>query len=156
MYLIVDSSTTVGKAITVVNEMTVTIPDGFDIASKTDETVNLINNNNETINITIICMGNQTMNEFNSAVNSIEQSDDLELKNKEKTEKGNIVYYKNITSNKEYSKTYFVKENRTIELNMDKYKNWENDQKFIIDTVTHNFKQNDMDGSFKLNLGKVE
>ena len=156
MYLIVDSSTTVGKAITVVNEMTVTLPDGFDIASKTDKTVNLINDNNKTANVTIICMGDKTVKEFNSALNSIEQNDGLKLENKEKTENGHIVYYKNITSNKEYSKTFFVKDNRTIELKMDKYKNWEKDQKFIIDTVTHNFKQNDMDGSFKLNLGKVE
>ena len=145
MYLIVDSSTTVGKAITVVNEMTVTIPDGFDIASKTDKTVNLINDNNNTANVTIICMGDKTIQEFNSALNSIEQNEELELENKEKTKNEHIVYYKNITSDKKYSKTFFVKENRTIELKMDKYTNWQKDQKFIIDTVTHNFKQNDME-----------
>ena len=53
MYLIVDSSPTVGKAVTVVDEMTITLPSGFNILKETDKSVHLLDHQNNTANITI-------------------------------------------------------------------------------------------------------
>lgn len=140
MYLIVDSSPTVGKAVAVASEMTITIPDGFTLLKDTEQTIKLINKQNETINITIIGLGDNASKEFKATLNALEKSDDIEVQDKNAT--GNMIFYKNLTANKECSVTYFVKENRTIELQMTKYKNWENDWKFVVDTIQHNFKQN--------------
>ena len=47
--MIVDTSDTVGQAVTVCNEMTVTIPDGFKLFLSNPTNTTLINNENETI-----------------------------------------------------------------------------------------------------------
>ena len=51
--MIVDTSDTVGQAVTVCNEMTVTIPDGFKLFLSNPTNTTLINNENETIFIKI-------------------------------------------------------------------------------------------------------
>ena len=140
MYFIVDSSPTVGKAVAVASEMTITIPDGFNLLKDTEQTIDMINSQNETINITIIGLGDNASNEYKATLKAFEKSDDIEVQDKNAT--GNMIFYKNLTADKECSVTYFVKENRTIELQMTKYENWENDWKFVVDTIQHNFKQN--------------
>ena len=143
MYMIVESSTTVGKAVAVVSEMTVTIPDGFTTLKDTDKhTVYLVNDEKETINVTVKGLGDTTSKEYKSALKSLEENDDIEVQDKKENDTIKIIYYKNLTSDKEYTQTYFVKDNRTIELKMTKYENWEEDWSFIIETIQHNFKQN--------------
>jgi uncharacterized protein YjaZ len=142
MYFIVEHSPTVGKAVTVVDEMTVTLPTGFNLLKNHENEVVLLDHQNHTANITILGLGDTSFKKFNSTVKSLEKDKDIEIQDKIQNSTGNIIFYKNLTNNKEYSITYFVKDNRTIELKMDKYDNWENDWKFIVDTVQHNFKQN--------------
>ena len=140
MYLIVDSSPTVGKSVTVVDEMTITLPSGFNILKDNDTSVALMNHDNKTANITIMGLGDKSMKKYNSALKSLDENGEIEVQKTNKTEK--IIYFKNTTSDKEFSLTYFVKDNRTVELKMDKYKDWKDDWNFILETVQHNFKQN--------------
>ncbi|MBR4447317.1 hypothetical protein [Methanobrevibacter sp.] len=142
MYLIVDSSTTVGKAVTVADEMTITLPSGFNLLKNKDNFVSLLDHQNHTANITIMGVGDKALKEFNSTLKSFEEDSDIEIKDTKQNSTANIIYYKNLTTDKKYTMTYFVKDNRTIELKMDKYKNWEDDWNFIVDTIQHNFKQN--------------
>lgn len=142
MYFIVDSSPTVGKAVTVIDEMTVTLPSGFNILKETGKSVDLLDHQNNTANITIKGTGDKTSQLFKSKLKSLKDSGEVEIKDTTKNSTANMIFYKNLTNDKEYSISYFVKDNRTIELKMDKYENWENDWNFIHDTIVHNFKQN--------------
>lgn len=142
MYLIVDSSPTVGKAVTVVDEMTITLPSGFNILKETDKSVHLLDHQNNTANITIKGTGDNSSKLFKSKLKSLNSSDDVEIQDTNNNGTTNIIFYKNLTTDNEYSITYFVKDNRTIELKMDKYDHWKDDWNFIFDTVVHNFKQN--------------
>ena len=142
MYLVVDSSPTVGKAVTVCKEMTITLPSGFNILKSTDKSVHLLDHQNHTVNITIIKMGDESKSKYQSELKSLNSSDEIEIQGKVSNKTGHMILYKNLTNDKEYSMTYFVKDNRTVSLHMDRYTNWENDWNFIIDTIQHNFKQN--------------
>lgn len=142
MYMIVDSSPTVGKAVTVADEMTITLPSGFNLLKNKDNFVSLLDHQNHTANITIMGVGDKAEKEFNSTLKSFEEDSDIEIKDTKQNSTANIIYYKNLTTDKKYTMTYFVKDNRTIELKMDKYANWEDDWNFIVDTLQHNFKQN--------------
>ena len=142
MYFIVDSSPTVGKAVTVVDEMTITLPSGFNILKETDKSVHLLDHQNNTANITIKGLGDNSSKLFKAKLKSLKDSGEAEIQDKTENGTTTIIYYKNLTTDKEYSITYFVKDNRTIELKMDKYDNWKDDWTFIYDTLVHNFKQN--------------
>lgn len=137
MYLIVDSSPTVGKAVCVVDEMTITLPDGFNILKEKKTEVDLKQGNN-TANITIIGLGDNCSKEYKSNLKSLKNNPEIEISNAT----GNTIIYKNITSDKKSSITYFVKDNRTISVKMNIYENWESDLSFLMDTIQHNFKQN--------------
>ena len=141
MYLIVDSSPTVGKAVSVIDEMTITLPDGFNILKEKKTELDL-KKGNDTVNITIIGMGNNSLKEYKSQLKLLKNNPEIEIKDTINNETGNIILYKNITSDKEISITYFVKDNRTISVKMNMYDNWETDLNFIVDTTQHNFKQN--------------
>ena len=142
MYFIVDSSPTVGKAVTVVDEMTITLPSGFNILKETGKSVHLLDHQNNTANVTIKGTGDNSSKLFKSTLKSLNSSGEVEIKDTTQNDTANIIFYKNLTTDKEYSVSYFVKDNRTIELKMDKYDNWETDWTFLHDTIVHNFKQN--------------
>lgn len=142
MYLIVDSSNTVGKAVTVVDEMTVTLPSGFNILKSTDKSVHLLDHQNNTANITIKGLGDNSSEFFKNKLKSLKDSGEVNITDTTENSTAKVIFYKNLTNDKEYSISYFVKDNRTIELKMDKYDNWKDDWDFIVSTVVHNFKQN--------------
>ena len=120
MYMIVDSSPTVGKAVTVADEMTITLPSGFNLLKNKDNFVSLLDHQNHTANITIMGVGDKAEKEFNSTLKSFEEDSDIKIKDTKQNSTANIIYYKNLTTDKKYTMTYFVKDNRTIELKMDK------------------------------------
>lgn len=140
MYIIVEHSPTVGKAVTVVDEMTITLPSGFNILKEAKKSVDLMDHGNHTANVTIIGLGDTTTKRYDSALKSLEKNDEIKVQSKNETIK--TIKYKNLTSDNEYSLTYFERDNRTVQLKMDIYDDWQNDWKFITETVQHNFKQN--------------
>lgn len=142
MYLIVDSSNTVGKAVTVVDEMTITVPSGFNILKSTEKSVHLLDHQNNTANITIKGLGDNSTEFFNYKIKSLQESGEANITEMTENSTAKVIFYKNLTDDKEYSISYFVKDNRTIELKMDKYDNWKDDWDFIVSTIVHNFKQN--------------
>lgn len=142
MYFVVSSSPTVGKAVTVADEMTITLPTGFNLLKNDDKDVILIDHQNHTAHIRIIGLGDTTTKEFDAKLDSLKKDSEIEIQKTDKNDTGKIIFYKNVTSGNEYSLTYFIKENRTISMKMDIYDNWEKDWNFIIDTLVHNFKQN--------------
>lgn len=142
MALIVETSPTVGKAVTVADEMTITLPTGFNLLKNKDNFVSLLDHEDHTANITIMGLGDKALKKFNSTLKSFDEDDTIEVQDTQQNSTANIIFYKNLTNDKEYTVSYFVKDNRTIELKMDKYDDWENDWKFLVDTIQHNFKQN--------------
>lgn len=142
MYLIVENSTTVGKALTVCNEMTVTIPDGFTLAEEHSTSVTLVNHAKEKIFIGVSKEGNDTAKTANDEYKNLKRNYELEISKKTDNETHHMIYYKNLTSDKDSVITFFEKDNRTIKLKMHQYPGYEKDSKFIQDTIIHNFKQN--------------
>lgn len=143
MYLIVETSSTVGKAVTVVKEMTITLPDGFDLKKNNDKNMVILTNKaKDNLTIKVLGLGNKSLDNFTATLKTLKGENDIEIQDTVKNSTGDIIFYKNTTEDKEYSITYFVKDNRTMELKMNKYQDWEKDWNFIIDTTVHNFKQN--------------
>lgn len=142
MYLIVDHSNTVGKALTVCNEMTITIPDGFTLTDERSNSVTLVNHAKEKISIGVSEEGNDTAKTANEEYKNLKQNGELKITKKTDNETQHRIYYKNLTSDKDSVITFFEKDNRTIKLKMHQYKGYEKDIKFIQNTVVHNFKQN--------------
>lgn len=142
MYLVVDSSPTVGKAVTVADEMTITLPSGFNLLKNKDNFVSLLDHQNHTANITILGVGHKALEKLESRQKAFFDDEDLKIQDKKNNGTAEIYHYKDLTTDKEYTMTYFKKDNRTIELKMDKYDNWEEDWSFLVDTIQHNFKQN--------------
>ena len=70
MYHIVDSSNSVGDAITVVNKTVITLPSGFTIGDDDKSSVTLVNeNNNETIFIEDLGKSDTSLDNFKNDLN---------------------------------------------------------------------------------------
>ncbi|MBE6499990.1 MAG: hypothetical protein E7Z80_05545 [Methanobrevibacter thaueri] len=142
LYLIISSSDTVGKAVTVCDEMTITLPTGFNLLHSNPKDVTLLNHQNETIFIKIIGLNKDTLKLFNDKVSSLKSNDSIEVEKTSNENNTHIVYYKNLNTGNESIIAYFVKDNRTISMEMNQYPNYREDFDFVFDSIVHNFKQN--------------
>lgn len=148
IYLIVESSNTIGNAIMGVSKYTVTLPDGFSNAKSGDATPTMINGKTKE---TIV---------FKDLGNAKKMSEQMELEYKNLTSYSeikilknttnntgnnvNIIIYKNLTDNKNYSIAFFTKFNHGFSLKISNY-NSENELNqhinFIINTMQPDYKQ---------------
>ena len=149
LYLIVSSSDTVGKAVTVCDEMTITLPTGFNLLHSNPTNVTLLNHQNETLFIKIIGMDTTSKEQYNTRLDLLKENSAVEI---EKTDDNNVyhsIYYENIDTGNKSVVCFFDKDNRTIEVKMHQYSGFEDDLNFTMETITHNFKQNkEMEGNF--------
>ena len=78
MYHIVDSSNSVGDAITVVNKTVITLPSGFTIGDDDRSSVTLVNeNNNETIFIEDLGKSDTSLDNFKNDLNRLVDEDEI-------------------------------------------------------------------------------
>lgn len=145
MYFIVDSSNTVGNAITVVKDVSIVVPPGFKISdSHSTDALLSSESNNESISISCIVDDKNPEKEFTKAITSLQNKNNVELKNlSNKTIKH--VNCKDVDSGKNTSFILFEKEGHPFIMKMENYESsaqQDKDMMFIIDNIQHDFKQN--------------
>lgn len=150
MYLIIDSSNTVGSAIVDVNKSIVTMPDGFSKGDSDSNSVYLINKNtDESINIQDLGKTDVALDEFDNKFATLSHKYGIEeLSNSSNVTKDNKVYtlcYKNTTENELYkSISYLYAFNHTFCIKMFNFDNTDKlnrDLYFIVDTIQPDYKK---------------
>jgi len=147
MYLIVDNSTSVGNACTVVGDESVTVPPGLKIGNTDALSATLYNpSNNDTIIIKFIGKGDTAQKEYKNSLNSLKQHSNINIIKHEKNNDTYMIQYENITSkNPKELQAFVAKDNRTISMKFIKYTDADKqkqDMDFIVKTLKHDYKQN--------------
>ncbi len=150
MHNIVDSSTTVGNAITVVNKTVVTLPDGFSIGESEKNSVELLDEKTgEKIYITDLGKTDSAQNEYNEALQSLAYNSDIYIINNSTSMINNtntyLITFENHTVNTNtVCLGYIYSCNHTFSLEFQNYSdnNRLNDNlNFIVSTISPDFKQ---------------
>ena len=149
MYHIVDSSNSVGDAITVVNKTVITLPSGFTIGDDDRSSVTLVNeNNNETIFIEDLGKSDTSLDNFKNDLNRFYESNNIHVLNNETLNiKDSPVYrinLKNDTNGVDSTFVYMYSCNHTFNVKFNGYSNEDDlnqDFNFIINTISPDFKQ---------------
>ena len=140
MYLVASSSSSVGSAVIIVNDLSVTLPDNFKINHNYDDLIELKNrDNNETIIVQYIKDGNYSLNEYNKEL----KNESLDIINKSSDGKVHTIYCKDKDGGI-YSLSYFEAYDRTVLIKMMNYSDYGKEQKdmmYVIDTIQPDFKQ---------------
>lgn len=150
LYCIIDSSTTVGNAITVVNKSVVTLPDDFTIGDDGKSSATLINENtDEKIYIEDLGKIDISKDCFENKLESLLYSYDTHIINHETLNINNITAHRiDIQNYTDYNNTtivYTFTANHTFYITFDDYKDvneLNQDLNFIISAITPDFKQN--------------
>lgn len=142
--MIVDTSDTVGQAVTVCNEMTVTLPDGFKLFLSNPTNTTLMNNKNETIFIKILT-DTSSKDQFNQRYLLLKSDEKIHIDKVEHNGTTHNIHYTHLDKNVTVFGSFFEKDNRTIELRLNEFEDYDKNAKFIQDTIVHDFKQNKMD-----------
>lgn len=151
MYLVVDSSSTVGTAITVVNKTVVKLPHDFSIGEGEKDTAELINkNSNEKIYITDLGKKDIALESFKNALDTLKDNSKIKITDNSTSKINNISTYKisvqNYTDDNAKNSTfaYIYSCNHTFLIKMEDYSNIDklnDDLDFIVGTMTPDFKQ---------------
>ncbi len=145
LYYIVDSSNTVGDAITVVNKSVITLPSDFTIDSDSKSSVTLINeNSDETIVIKDLGKSDSAFDCFKEDLNSLDN-----ILNNSTLNINNITAYEidfqNLTTKSNTTLVYVYSSNHTFNIQFDGYEDQNElnqDLNFIVSTISPDFKQN--------------
>lgn len=147
MYLILDSSTTVGSTITVVNKTVVTVPDDLTIESTSANSANLINKNgNESIYIEDMGKQNTAKDLFENQLSKNKKGMKI-ISNSTTKINDNPVYRidaQNITSKKNITFTYAYVANHTFSIKINDYTDAQKislDLNFLIKNMRPDYKQ---------------
>ena len=141
MYFVVSSSNTVGSAVIIVNDVSVTLPDSFKILhNQPDESELQSRSGNETIFIKYLCDGNNSLKEYEKELKSLNNSDIEVLEN---STHGTVhkIMCKNTTK---YSLYYFEKSDRTLMIKSTHFNNDSDENStvnYVIDSIRSDFKQ---------------
>lgn len=142
MYYIVTTSNTVGNAVTVIDDVTITLPPGYKIlGTHTEDTTLLNEGNNNTIYLKCVGNGDICKDTIKKEVKYIKKSADMEVV---KTTDNSVVS-QNVTSGENVTVMCFEKWDRTIFMKLSKFNNQqelEKDSQFIIDNIKPDYKQN--------------
>ena len=143
MYLVVNDSNTVGNAVTVVKDISISVPPGFKIDSTTDNTANLLNEkSSECINIK--CVDKNPYKSFAKSVSSFESKNNAKPENLS-NKSVEHVQFKDTGSGQFTSFLLFEKENHFLTVKLSNYTDasqLEKDMNYLIDNMVHDFKQN--------------
>lgn len=142
MGYIVTSSPSVGNALTVIKDVSVTLPDGFRILDTSSDEAKLSEDNGDN-RIVLKCMGKDKnpVKAYKSELKKQKSKGEFEV-----TENGNnTIKLTNYTSGKVTLIKFFDKENRTFSMKVDDFTGEAkqvDDINFIIDNIVLDFKQN--------------
>ena len=143
MYYIVDNSTTVGNAISVINDVTIPVPQEMKISVSNRNDVTFLNENtNESIYIN--CVDKNPEKAFDKYITSFENSNNVKMTNRSNSTV-QIIDYKNVDSGQNTSFVLFKKVDHAFIMKMNKYSDLEKqdkDMNYIIDNLVHDYKQN--------------
>lgn len=151
MYLIVDSSNTVGSAIADINKTTITMPDGFSKGADDEGSLELINKKNEK-NIYLKDLGKNDSSKvaFDKKLKSLKSENDVTIIENKTSAINNIttytIYYLNSTDNNTYNRSmsFFYSSGHTFYMKQAGYDNindLNNDLKFIVSTMQPDYKK---------------
>lgn len=151
LFYVVETSSTVGDAITVVNKTVVTLPNDFSIESKETDHGTIINENtNEKIYIKDLGKEDSSMNAFKTALQDLSKKSDIKVIKNSTLNIDNItaykIDYKNITkeTNQNISNAYVFTCNHTFLI---KLQNYDDDTElnenleYVVAHMTPDFKQ---------------
>lgn len=149
-YTVVDSSTTVGDAITVVNKTVITLPNDFSILDSDKNSVDLIDEkNNEKIHIEDMGKGDTALETFNNEIYSLSESSDIHIIKNSTFNVGNTTVHKSDLQNftndmSNVSLICLYSSGHTFSIKFEGYSD-ENalneDLNFIVTTISPDFKQ---------------
>jgi ABC-type lipoprotein release transport system permease subunit len=147
MYIIVDHSTSVGSAVSVISDVTITLPHGY-INSEDGSNYCVLykKETNETMRIKCLKDAKSYINEYNANLNYLKQQKDIKIhKNFTNDTLGMIEYENQSSANKKFiSMVYFDKCEHTFSIQMEQFtddQSKENTLNFIIDNMKYDFKQ---------------
>ena len=147
MYLIVMSSTTVGNAVSVIEDVTITIPPGY-INSEDGGSFCVLHNKatNETIRIKCLDDGKNSTQKYEGQLKTLKEQYDITIDNNFTNKTLSMIEYENASSadNSNITLVYFDKCNHTFSMKMEHFtdsESKENAISFIIDTLKYDFKQ---------------
>jgi hypothetical protein len=146
MYFVVINSTSVGSAVTIVDDVSVTLPQGFKIdVSYTNQAILLDEQTNETILVKYLSDGNNSLKEYNNEIKAIDKNETLEILDNSSNDTAHTLYCRNNDQDNNYSLTYFEKFDRTLLIKMENYDNpkkQNGDLMYIVDNLQPDYKQN--------------
>lgn len=151
MYFIVDSSSTVGTAIDVVNKTVVTLPDGFSVGNSDHSSTSLSDGNtHEKIYVKDLGKADIALNEFDTRLNNLGSDSDIVIvKNSTSNISNHTTYsvvYQNVTQEdyKNTSISYIFTCNHTFLIKLENYDNtsvMKDDLNFLVSNMKPDFKQ---------------
>ena len=148
MYFIVETSDTVGNSISVVGEMTITLPPQFKTGDNSGPQVSMSNDEGNIIFINYLNKGGSSLEYFKTNLTALESNPNITVLNY--TSNGTVHTIKYIDPNSKYKNhnetlVFFEKEHRILSMRLvcyDNFKHQDEDISFIIDHAKHDFKQN--------------
>ena len=156
MYLIADNSNSVGNAICVIGDVTVTLPSGFKTGDSHATDVSIYNpDNNNTIFIKFISKGNGALKTYNDTLDSLKHNDNVIILDHSKKDNYYVIHYENYKTkynNPNETQVFFEKDNRTLSMKLVKYDSFDTQDKeisYIIDNTQLDFKQNKNTNEYK-------
>ncbi len=145
MYWVASTSTSVGSAVTIVNDVSVTLPHGFKISvSDADQATLIDEGSNETIFMKYLSDGNNSLNEYKKEIKAMSGNSALEIVDNSSNKTVHTLYCKNWDKDANYSLTYFEKFDRTLLIKMENYDDTEkqnSDMMYIINNLQPDYKQ---------------
>ena len=155
MYLIVDSSNSVGNSITVIGDMAITLPPHFKTGESSGPMASMSNSEGNIIFINYLKKGGSSLKYYKNNLTSLESNPDITVLNS--TSNGTVHTINYINPNSKYENpnetlVFFEKDNRVLSLRLvcyDNFKEQNEDISFIIDNAKHDFKQNKAQPDFE-------
>ena len=148
MYFIVTHSISVGSAVSVINDVTITLPDGYITSEDGAHFCVLFNKKtNETIRIKCLDDGTNYTSEYDNRLNGLKKEEDIIITKNFTNKTLAMIEYENqsSTDKKDITLVYFDKCNHTFSMQLEHFTD-ENSKEsvinFIISTLKYDFKQN--------------
>lgn len=151
MYYIVDTSTTVGNSITVVNKTVVALPNDFSIDDSTSNSAKIINENTlEKVYFKDLGKKDVALDNFNKKLNDLQNNPNIKINNNSTVNINNITVYKidceNLTTENatNISFCYAYTCYHTFSIQFKNYKDsskLEKDLDYIVSNMKADFKQ---------------
>lgn len=144
MYHIATTSTNVGCAVTIVHDLSVTVPNGFKIAESNTDNAKLIDDRtNETIELYYVYKGDKAHEMFKEELDSLNNDSDCEVLESSHNDDAYKITYKD---SKNLTQTHYITCvcNRTLVLIMTGFSDSQKEIKelnFIKETVEPDYKQ---------------